>query len=115
MVNANAKGKRGELEAAKLVASLLAYPDCARSAQSCGKWAADLHMTGVLHFEVKRVKKLPVQTNQYMAQAVDDSANTGHLPIVMMRADNGEWLVMLRFDDLPRLAAELQHINQEIK
>ena len=99
------KGKQGEREAAELLRSM--GIDARRSQQFSGQGeTADLitELDG-LHIEVKRYAK--ISATKFMQQAKEDAGNG--LPIVIMREDRGEWLIMLeatRLQDFARLVSE---------
>ena len=89
------KGKRGELELAKLFREY-GY-DARRGQQYCGA-AGNADVIGLpgIHVECKRVEKLNLL--DAMAQAVHD-ALAGRLPAVFHRRDRCEWLVTMRLTD----------------
>lgn len=71
-----------------------------RSAQANGKHSADLLNVDPrdrLHVEVKLRRSLAVV--RFVEQAVADGVPLGRIPVVLMREDHGEWLVMLRISD----------------
>lgn len=110
MVNSRDKGKRGELEARDMVRLQWDCPDCVRSAQVSGKFSSDL-MYGPegLHLEVKRYAK--IAACEFMEQAVRD-ARPGEIPVVLMRQNEGEWLLVVRFADSPGFASLLhEHLK----
>jgi len=104
-VNSRAKGKRGELEFAKFCREVLGLEGARRTQQYCGSdGVGDVTVPGLdVHWEVKRPKTLPVQTRKYMEQALSD-ARLSDVPVVTMREDGGDWLLMLRAEDLMGLA-----------
>lgn len=73
-------------------------PDCIRSAQAGGAYAADLLHAGTgLHVEVKRRKK--IAATHFMEQAERDKREED-IPVVLMREDGySTWLVVLRIED----------------
>jgi len=94
------KGKQGEREAAELLRSM--GINARRSQQFSGQGeTADLitDLEG-LHVEVKRYAR--IGATKYMHQAKEDAGNG--LPIVIMREDRGEWLIMLEATKLTELA-----------
>lgn len=109
-MNSRAKGKRIELEAVHALTGI--GWDCTRSAQHCGKEAADLRTKrpAGIHVEVKGRKALAVQ--DFMDQAVRDKF-ASDLPIVLMRENRGDWLVMVRLRDLRELAVAVAEIGRE--
>lgn len=96
------RGKRGEREARDAWNQHIGA-GAIRSAQSHGKEAADLLGTGAVHVEVKKRRKIAVQS--FMDQAVGDCGE--RIPVVMMRQDRGGWLVMLRVEDARAFAREV--------
>lgn len=72
-------------------------PDCFRSAQRDGKETADIKkaLPGC-HVEVKRRKK--IAATHFMEQAMRDKVEED-FPLVLMREDRGDWLVMFRIED----------------
>jgi hypothetical protein len=102
-VNSKAKGKRGELDFVHELSKLFGLI-ARRTAQVDGKLTADIIIDGqpTIHPEIKRYKRLSVYT--FMDQAVRDAGDK--LPVVFMRGDRREWLVMLRLEDLSRFEHE---------
>ena len=94
-MNSREKGKRGELELARVLRSL-GY-DCRRGQQYSGA-NGDADVVGLpgVHIECKRVERL----NLYdaMAQAKHD-AREGETPVVAHRKDRCKWLVTLELED----------------
>jgi len=105
MVNSRSKGKRGELEAAKVWSELFGV-EMRRSQQFCGRSDESDDIIGQpgVSFEVKRVARINVQ--RVVARAVDDAA-ANRVPVVLHRGDNQPWLVSLQLSDLPQLVATL--------
>lgn len=96
-MNSRRKGKVGEREARDVVRCWWFASDCIRAAQSNGKHSADLLYAGEgVHVEVKRRRR--IQASDFMAQAVTD-ARKEEFPVVLMREDNGGWMVMFRVED----------------
>lgn len=99
MTNSRRKGKRGELEAAKVLRKL--GIDARRSVQYCGtQGTADLAVNCPIHFEVKRQERLDVY--RAMEQAANDSC--GNVPVVLWRRNRREWLLIMRLQDVPQFA-----------
>lgn len=96
------RGKRGEREARDAWNQHIA-PGAIRSAQANGKESADLLGTGGIHVEVKKRRKIAVQS--FMDQAVRDCA--GKVPVVLMRQDRGGWMLMVRIEDARQFAREV--------
>jgi len=91
------KGKRGEREAAAMLAQ--AFP-AARRNHSQAAGARDCDVSGTPFWvEVKVGKAPPIMPA--MDQAIRDT--DGRTPIVMSKRDRGEWLVTMRFGDFLRL------------
>ena len=93
-MNSRQKGKRGELELAKILKS---YGFDTRRGQQYSGIAGDADVVGVpgLHIEAKRVEKLNVE--EALKQAERD-ARAGEIPVVIHRANNTEWKVTMRLD-----------------
>ena len=98
-INSRAKGKRGELEASKL---LMAYGFKARRAQqfSGQDGSQDLvHDVPGVHIEVKYVERLNVR--EAMAQAERDCQ--GKVPVVLHRSNGEPWLVTMHAEEFLKL------------
>jgi len=100
-MNSNRKGKRGELEFAKMLQG--AGFKARRGQQYCGIEGKDVIGPEGFHFEVKRVNRLNI--NEAMKQACDD-AGVGEVPVVASRKDRAEWLVTMRLADWLELVKE---------
>ena len=100
------KGKRGEREARDQVRMLWnSGPRCIRAAQSCGAFSADiLNALPSSHVEVKRYAR--ISSTRFLEQAIAD-AQEDELPLVLMREDNGMWLLLLRLSDSPEFSKRL--------
>ena len=95
------KGKRGELEFCHALESL--GIQARRSQQFCGAdGTADVlsSLEGV-HWEVKRYSR--ISAVRFLEQAEADSL-PNDVPVVAMREDRGEWVVMLKLKELQRLS-----------
>lgn len=94
-MNSKSKGKRGELEFARLCREN-GY-DVRRTAQYCGNTgeAADVVGLPCVHAEVKRVERLNIQ--EAMSQAIHD-APAGKIPVLFHRKNNCGWLVTMTAD-----------------
>ena len=82
-------------------------PDCIRAGQANGTYSADiLHCDPAqeIHAEVKLRRRLSVSS--FIEQAEGDCG--GKIPVVLMREDGGEWLVMLRIADTTRFVNALR-------
>lgn len=98
MTNSKQKGKRGELEIAKILKGY-GY-DCRRTAQYNGKEQGSLaDVVGLpgYHIEVKRVESGLKKMDDFMEQAVRDCQ--GEVPTIWHRRNNKEWLVTMRLTD----------------
>ena len=90
-MNSRDKGKRGELQAAKV---LQTYGYDARRGQQYSGASGDADVVGLpgVHIEVKRVEKLNI--SKAMQQSSRD-AREGEMPIVMHRKNKETWLVTM--------------------
>ena len=88
-MNSRAKGKRGELEFARLCRDH-GY-NCRRTAQYCGNTGESSDVVGLpgIHCEVKRVERLDILAA--VSQAKRD-AKAGEMPVVFHRKNNCELL-----------------------
>lgn len=97
MPNNRQRGKYGERSARDAITQHWGFPDVHRTAQTSAKVSgADLGGTGSIHVEVKLRKALAVEA--FLTQSIRD-ARPGKTPVVVMRRDRGEWLVMFRMSD----------------
>ena len=95
-MNSRQKGKRGELELAKVLRE--AGYDTRRGQQYSGtETSADVVGLPGIHIECKRVENLNVYNA--LAQAIRDTGENGDLPAVFHRKNNQPWLVTMRLDD----------------
>lgn len=80
--------------------------DAERTAQHCGKNgdAPDVRGLRGIHIEAKAVEKLNIQNA--MKQAIDDSAGTGNIPVVIHKKNYKGILVTMRLDDFMQLYRE---------
>lgn len=103
-MNSKQKGKRGELEFAKLCRDM-GY-DVRRTAQYCGNTGDASDCVGLpgIHIEVKRTERLSIY--DAMAQAIWDSRNSGDIPIVAHRRNDSQWLIIMESDDWFKLYRE---------
>jgi len=99
MTNSKQKGKRGELEAARLCASE-GY-ETHRTAQYCGNvpdGSADIEGLPGIHVEVKRNEHLNI--DDALDQATRDAGKTDKaIPIVMHRKNGTRWKVTMDAHD----------------
>lgn len=97
------KGACGERELAKELKRVLGVA-ARRGRQFCGSPDSPdvvVDLPGV-HFECKRVERFDLY--KALDQATCD-AGAELLPVVAHRKNRREWVVVLRLDDLPRLAS----------
>ena len=95
-MNSRQKGKRGELELAKVLREH-GY-DTRRGQQYSGtETSSDVVGLQGIHIECKRVENLNVYNA--LAQAIRDTGESGDLPAVFHRKNNQPWLVTMRLDD----------------
>lgn len=101
-MNSRAKGKRGELEFARLCREH-GY-EVRRTAQYCGNTGEASDVVGLpgIHAEVKRVERLDIYAA--VDQAKRDTA--GGKPAVFHRKNNHEWLVTMPFAEWIELYRE---------
>ena len=94
-VNSKAKGKRGELEASKLLRSQ-GHTQARRGQQFSGLHG-DADVIGVkgVHIEVKRQEK--THDELWLKQAERD-ATKGEVPVVMYRRNHEKWKILIRQD-----------------
>ena len=92
------KGVRGELELATFLRER--GIDAHRGRQFCGSPdSPDVVCDLPLHFEAKRCEAL--RLHEAMQQAIADAG--AKIPCVAHRRNGGEWLAVLRLDDLLEL------------
>ena len=94
-MNSRDKGKRGELELAKIFREH--GFDSRRTQQYCGT-EGDSDVTGIpgFHIECKRVERLNVENA--LKQAIRDSKGES-IPTVCHRKNNGFWIASMRLED----------------
>lgn len=99
-----AKGARGELEAADKLSKVLGIK-AERSARNGVKGAGDLvtNLDG-WRIEVKRYARLTVESKFQKVEL--DAALNGEQALMMMRADDCEWLVVMRLDSIPEFVMD---------
>lgn len=95
MTNSRQKGKRGELELAKV---LREHGINARRGQQYSGASGDADVVGMngIHIECKRVESLNVE--KAMQQSEHD-ARDGEVPVVMHRRNGEKWKCTLRLTD----------------
>ena len=94
-MNSRDKGKRGELEAARI---LREHGYEARRSQQYAGINNDADVVGLpdIHIEVKRVEKLNV--DEALQQSIRD-AKDDEVPVLMHRKNRTEWKITMLFDD----------------
>ena len=95
-MNSRQKGKRGELELAKVLREH-GYETRRGQQYSGTETSADVVGLPGIHIECKRVENLNVYNA--LAQAIRDTGESGDLPAVFHRKNNQPWLVTMRLDD----------------
>lgn len=95
-MNSRQKGKRGELELAKVLRES-GYSTRRGQQYSGTETSADVVGLPGIHIECKRVEHLNIEAA--VAQAVRDTGESGELPAVFHRKNNQPWLVTMRLDD----------------
>jgi len=98
------KGKRGEREAAKLIADTFRV-EASRGCQFAGgEDSPDIkHTIDKVHFEVKRTEALRLW--DALDQAIKDA--NSNVPVVLHRPNGKPWVAICLVRDLPRLAVQL--------
>lgn len=110
-LNSRGKGASGELEAAEALGAVLGQ--CRRTVQYNGRaGTADVvcEYAPGLHIEVKRTERL--NPYAFVDQAVRDTGRTGRVPLVVCRSSYKPWLIVVRLQDLPTLAQEVEHARR---
>lgn len=97
--NGRIKGKRGELECAKILGDLLGVK-LRRGQQFSGLGGEDVVGLEGIHIEVKRKERLAIY--EAIDQSVKDCTDD-QVPIVCHRKNNREWLVTFRMEDIQKL------------
>ena len=98
-INSRQKGARHEREVAAEIRDLLGLATT-RGARIGVEGGEDVMGWPGVRVECKRRKSIAALA--FLQQAIDDAGDD--LPLVVMRQDRGENVVMLRLADLPRLA-----------
>ena len=95
MTNSKQKGKRGELEVAKILREH-GFTDARRTAQFCGNTGQADDVIGLdgFHIEVKRCETTKIW--DWIHQAQND-CNGKNIPIVVFRRSHEDWQVALDF------------------
>ena len=98
------KGARGERELAGELARLLGVEARRGQQYRGGPDSPDVHLDiPDVHIECKRTERLRLY--EALDQAIGDAADK--VPVVMHRQNKRPWVVVLRLDDLPRLATQI--------
>lgn len=98
-MNSRAKGKRAELELAKLLRGY-GFKDARRGQQFSGIEGEDVVGLPMLHIECKNVQQLNLR--EAMAQSERD-AKEDQIPVVMHKKDRKPWLVTINLEDFIRM------------
>lgn len=98
--NSRAKGKRGELELAKELASY-GFPTRRGQQYRGGGDSPDVVGLPGVHIECKRVEHLNIE--KAMAQSRRDAEGTGEIPVVMHRKNYEGWKVTMDLDEFMNL------------
>lgn len=95
MTNSRAKGKRGELEIAKILRD---HGYEARRGQQYSGANGDADVIGVpgVHIEVKRGQQLNIEKAMQQAEA---DKRPGEMPVVFHRKNGEDWKATMRLDD----------------
>lgn len=104
-----AKGARGELEAAEKLRQHLGIA-AQRSARNGVDGASDLDTSMTFwKWEVKRYARLGVESIMQRAE-LDQATSAVRLDhtALLMRADDCEWLIVLRLHDVPQFLRDLE-------
>tara|TARA_R100000152_G_C6781173_1_gene215117 strand:- start:852 stop:1190 length:339 start_codon:yes stop_codon:yes gene_type:complete len=104
VVNSKQKGKRGELEAVRLLKKIFPEYDWKRSQQYCGigDGAADVVGNPNLHIEVKRTERGNQALYRWIDQAITD-AKGAQIPVVLTRSNGNDWILCILAEDLPEV------------
>ncbi|HYW78462.1 MAG TPA: hypothetical protein VE890_02760 [Thermoguttaceae bacterium] len=98
------KGARGERELAGELARLLGVEARRGRQYRGGPDSPDVHLDiDDVHVECKRTERFRLY--EALEQAIGDAATK--VPVVMHRQNNKPWVVVVRLDDLPRLATQI--------
>lgn len=102
-MNSREKGKRGELELAKL---LRAYGYAARRGVQYQGGTESPDVVGIpgYHIECKWVENLSVR--KAMCQSINDAGEK--IPTVMWKKNREEWLVIMRLSDFLKVISDAE-------
>jgi len=100
------KGKRGELEAAALLRPV--FPEARRRVVNHAgvEDGRDLENTGAFAVQVKRHARPAPVSALYEVQAAG-------MPLLLTRGDGGEWLAVLRAEDLVKILSDIGEAYNE--
>lgn len=100
MTNSNRKGKRFELELAKIFREH-GYKDSRRTAQYCGNTGDASDVVGLPGIHVEAKHQEAMRLYDWMDQAKHDAAagGEGRLPVVFHKRNNHKILVTMEIDD----------------
>ncbi len=96
------KGAGGERELCALLSDEFGT-DCRRKLGQARDSGNDIDL-GPFRIECKRRARISVY--EWMQQAVESLVGASDVPVVAMRADGKEWLVLMRFSDWAKVARE---------
>ena len=104
MTNSRRKGAVGERQAAAEIRRIL-RTEARRGRQFSGSDESPDIITDLVgvHFEVKRAETFRVYAA--MDQAIADAGE--NIPVILHRMNNQPWVVVVRLDDLPKLAVQV--------
>lgn len=106
-INSRDKGKRFEREAAKLLNRLIggAWRRMQQHAGSPDAPDIKSDLYPALIVEVKAVEKLNLRDAMKQAEGYCDPQK--HIPVVLHKKKNKDWLVTIKAEDLPRFASHV--------
>lgn len=108
-MNSRAKGARAERELAKVWSEIMGGPARRGQQFSGGTESPDVVISQRnIHVECKRVEA--GNPYKWMSQAVRDAGQK--VPCVLHRRNGEEWLLILRFADVPRFILAAQDVEQ---
>ena len=103
MINSKEKGKRIEREAAKLFSRLFGKPFVRGQQNRGGEFSPDVIGFERIHPEVKGNQSVAnLSLYRAMQQAINDSGDK--LPMLAIKRDREEWLLVIRAEDVVHFA-----------
>ena len=109
-----AKGARGELEAAEKLQQHLGIR-AERSARNGVLGASDLDTSmPQWKWEVKRYARLGVESLLQKAELDQASSVAHNFTALLMRADDCEWMLVLRLHDVPQFIRDAEAARKEV-